>query len=60
MCEREKCDIALNSDRIESIVLNKYEAVCTKSDRATDIAMKILPYIINDTLIQIRFVDFRC
>ena len=59
ICERERCDIIINSDRIESIVWNAYEAVCTKSDNATSIAMKVLPYIINDTLVQLRYLNYR-
>jgi hypothetical protein len=59
MCEREKCDITINSDRIESIVWNAYDSVCTNSDRALAIAMKVLPYIINDTLVQIRYYNFK-
>lgn len=60
MYEREKVDNSINgvnSDRIESIIWNKYEAVCTKSDSALSIAIKMLPYIINDTLVQIRYIN---
>jgi len=58
ICEREKFNdtSSINYSRIENKMFKVYDSICKETDSAHTIINTLLPYIINDTLIQIRYI----